>query len=166
MLFLATHTNPTPPARTSGLSSGLQHPYLAKWSVACRPLHADQPFRNQRLLNHRPIRHPGHLFARRVSLAAFRICMSWGLPSRRAHLCCWEEGSIWPFAHAGDPAQVRIVEASKRLQLLVREAAVLRQSVEKHWNDICGQCGQNNACEICQDASIQAERWSWYAFPH
>eukprot|EP00955_Chlamydomonas_euryale_P106940 365736-Chlamydomonas_euryale.AAC.8 len=49
-----------------------------------------------------------------------------GNPRRRAHLSCQVEGAVWPSAHAGDPVQVGIVGADKRLQLLVCEAAGLR----------------------------------------
>eukprot|EP00955_Chlamydomonas_euryale_P002363 25681-Chlamydomonas_euryale.AAC.4 len=52
-------------------------------------------------------------------------------------LSTWpRRGAVRPPAHAGDPAQVGVVGADERLQLVVREAAGLRYSVEKGWDDV------------------------------
>eukprot|EP00955_Chlamydomonas_euryale_P085664 364133-Chlamydomonas_euryale.AAC.8 len=45
-------------------------------------------------------------------------------------------GAFRPPAHAGDSTQVGVVGADERLQLVVREAAGLRYSVEKGWDDV------------------------------
>eukprot|EP00955_Chlamydomonas_euryale_P040173 351612-Chlamydomonas_euryale.AAC.21 len=39
-------------------------------------------------------------------------------------------------AHAGHPAQVGVVGADERFMLVVREAAGLRYSIEKGWDDV------------------------------
>eukprot|EP00955_Chlamydomonas_euryale_P055827 356231-Chlamydomonas_euryale.AAC.3 len=56
-----------------------------------------------------------------------------GQPRRCAHLSrrVQPEGAVRP--HAGDLAQVGVVGADERLQLVVREDAGLRYSVEKAW---------------------------------
>eukprot|EP00955_Chlamydomonas_euryale_P097716 365093-Chlamydomonas_euryale.AAC.11 len=59
-----------------------------------------------------------------------------GHPCRSAHLSRRLQGAIRPSAHAGDPWQVGVVGADGRLRLLVCEAAGLRYSVEKGWENI------------------------------
>eukprot|EP00955_Chlamydomonas_euryale_P091491 364630-Chlamydomonas_euryale.AAC.2 len=53
-----------------------------------------------------------------------------GRPCGCAHLSRRVQGAVRPPAHAGDPAEAGVVGADERLQLLVREAAGLRYSVE------------------------------------
>jgi len=59
-----------------------------------------------------------------------------GASRRRAHLSWQAEGAVRPSAHAGDPAQVGIVGAGERLQLLVHLAAGLWHNVGKRWDDV------------------------------
>eukprot|EP00955_Chlamydomonas_euryale_P066592 359593-Chlamydomonas_euryale.AAC.3 len=95
-----------------------------------------------------------------------------GHPCRCAHLNCQVEGANRPSAHAGDPA-VSSVRADKGLQLLVREAAGLRQSVKTRLDDVdavqqgshvhaafAPQC-QQNVCDglpCCRQAFPAAAR--------
>eukprot|EP00955_Chlamydomonas_euryale_P056550 356460-Chlamydomonas_euryale.AAC.7 len=58
-----------------------------------------------------------------------------GHPRCCAHLSRRVQGTVQPPAHAGDPAQVGVVGADERLQLVFREAAGLWHSVEKGWDD-------------------------------
>eukprot|EP00955_Chlamydomonas_euryale_P097140 365053-Chlamydomonas_euryale.AAC.24 len=74
---------------------------------------------------------------RRVSRAV-RMCISWDAPRRCAHLSRRVQGAVRTPARAGDPGAGRRCGrgADDGLQLLVCEAADLRYSVKKGWDDV------------------------------